>query len=170
MRCAGAGGVHHYFHKECLGTWVSTCRANRASPTCPVCRGAVQVNVRRLSAYLSGSGSGGVVGDAEAPKAEERGMLEHMLARAKATAGKEAGEDEEWADPFTMSDVAHVGLVGLAATAGFGAAYSGSLIDDLILFEMAPDDTSIQVAGAVGYAAGMTVRVGQAIAEAMAST
>lgn len=30
---------HHYFHTECLHTWLTTFHDNRASPnTCPLCR------------------------------------------------------------------------------------------------------------------------------------
>merc|ERR1711937_903695 len=80
MRCAGAAGVNHYFHRQCLGTWIQRCHESGATPTCPVCRGTVYVNVERLSAFL------------DSPQAallppEELGSLQMILARARATLG-----------------------------------------------------------------------------------
>jgi hypothetical protein len=39
MRCAGEGGIEHYFHAECLAEWSRTQKWQLSHPTCPVCRG-----------------------------------------------------------------------------------------------------------------------------------
>ena len=39
MRCAGEGGIEHYFHARCLSKWTKTQRAQSDHPTCPICRG-----------------------------------------------------------------------------------------------------------------------------------
>mmetsp|Transcript_39026 Transcript_39026/g.84298 ORF Transcript_39026/g.84298 Transcript_39026/m.84298 type:complete len:445 (+) Transcript_39026:233-1567(+) len=51
-RCAGTGGVCHHFHAECLGLWVSSRRAENDTPTCPVCRGDLEINGRRLHWHI----------------------------------------------------------------------------------------------------------------------
>ncbi len=48
MKCTGAGGVAHAFHKECLQQWMNSRIAERAEPTCPICRGPVAINIRRM--------------------------------------------------------------------------------------------------------------------------
>lgn len=39
MRCAGEGGVEHYFHARCLSQWTRTQRTQLETPSCPICRG-----------------------------------------------------------------------------------------------------------------------------------
>jgi len=51
MRCCGTGGRNHYFHAGCLNSWVQQCKQQGLQPTCPECRGPVQVRpiaIRRL--------------------------------------------------------------------------------------------------------------------------
>mmetsp|Transcript_87570 Transcript_87570/g.246000 ORF Transcript_87570/g.246000 Transcript_87570/m.246000 type:complete len:294 (-) Transcript_87570:110-991(-) len=57
MRCAGHGGKQHYFHARCLTTWVRQCRSSGNGPTCPECRGPVQVRQQRLEEFLRSQGS-----------------------------------------------------------------------------------------------------------------
>jgi len=57
MRCAGHGGKKHYFHAHCLTAWVRQCRSAGTGPTCPECRGPVQVRPRRLEEFLQDNGS-----------------------------------------------------------------------------------------------------------------
>ena len=57
MRCKNRPRCH-YFHADCLRHWISSARANRQVPSCPVCRGEVEFNARNLEAYLSAAASG----------------------------------------------------------------------------------------------------------------
>lgn len=43
MRCAGDGGLPHYFHAGCLREWARASGGDLAAVRCPVCRGAIQV-------------------------------------------------------------------------------------------------------------------------------
>lgn len=152
MRCMGQGGSHHYFHRECLGHWIRTCNnSGQTAPTCPICRGKVQVNVNTLSAFLESQ-------DGKDLPTEERSYLQQLLARARVTLG--GSSEEEWVDPFTMEDAMYFGVHGLAATAGFAAAFSDGCTDDLMLM-MAGDlaSPSMQVVGGIGYIAGITTRI-----------
>lgn len=56
MRCNGAAGRRHYFHVQCLTQWIQQCRRDGHAPTCPTCRGALQVQQKRLHDFLSGKG------------------------------------------------------------------------------------------------------------------
>eukprot|EP00747_Dinoflagellata_sp_TGD_P091307 gnl/TRDRNA2_/TRDRNA2_165009_c0_seq5.p1 gnl/TRDRNA2_/TRDRNA2_165009_c0~~gnl/TRDRNA2_/TRDRNA2_165009_c0_seq5.p1 ORF type:complete len:309 (-),score=36.21 gnl/TRDRNA2_/TRDRNA2_165009_c0_seq5:50-976(-) len=150
MRCAGTSGVHHYFHKECLGTWIGSCRTMLQSPTCPVCRGNVQVNIHTLAAFL------------ESPQAacleqQERGALEIFLARSRATicGSMLAEEDAVWADPFTVEEMSYVGMIGLATSAGFWAGFAEGGLDDLILITFQPGGCARLAFGA-GFMSGIT--------------
>lgn len=162
MRCAGGGAGNgagrHYFHKECLGNWIRICHRNLSTPTCPVCRSAVHVNIQQLAAYLDDE-------QTTAMPEEERGLLEQLLARARATIGTSCEEETVWAEPFAWEEASQVGLFGLAATIGFAAAYSESSVDDLILLALPPQDQSLRVAEGVGYVAGMTTRAVQTVVE-----
>ncbi|CAK0848149.1 unnamed protein product [Prorocentrum cordatum] len=52
MRCAGRGGACHYGHAACLARWVEQCRSQGQQPSCPTCRGALQMNRRNLRDFL----------------------------------------------------------------------------------------------------------------------
>jgi len=52
MRCDGSGGRPHYFHAECLGSWIESCQRQGNTATCPCCRGGVQVHTQRLEQFL----------------------------------------------------------------------------------------------------------------------
>jgi hypothetical protein len=49
MRCAGDGGMEHYFHARCLSTWTKTQQSQLEHPTCPICRGYVAAELRSIS-------------------------------------------------------------------------------------------------------------------------
>jgi len=159
MRCAGAAGVNHCFHKQCLGTWVNSCLERRTTPTCPVCRGSVLVNVGKLSSFLDSP-------EAAHLPADEIGALQHLLARARATLGT-ASHEEAWAQPFNTDDAITVGIVGAAVTAGFVAAYADGAVavGAEIGILAAPPTPATQIAAATGYVAGLTVRVVQGIVQ-----
>lgn len=49
MRCSGVGGKRHYYHAECLATWIRQCEKTRdRQSTCPECRGPLQLQPRRF--------------------------------------------------------------------------------------------------------------------------
>lgn len=54
MRCAGHGGSHHYCHAACLAQWVQRCRTDDVQPSCPTCRGPLQLHRRNLRDFLQG--------------------------------------------------------------------------------------------------------------------
>lgn len=66
MRCAGQGGKKHYFHAQCLTSWVRQCQTAGNGVTCPECRGPVQVQARRLEDFLRRKGGQLHVEDREA--------------------------------------------------------------------------------------------------------
>ncbi|CAK0804160.1 unnamed protein product [Prorocentrum cordatum] len=153
MRCAGAAGRHHYFHKGCLGGWIGACTARGAAPTCPVCRGPVQVHISGLSALLEGP-------QADALGAEEKSALRVLLDRARATLnGGGCADSDEWVEPFHPEELAAAGAVTAAAAAGFYAGYSdgpGTGAIDVAL--LVAQDPYVQVAGGVGYVTGLVAR------------
>merc|ERR1719410_3357054 len=117
MRCAGDAGVHHYFHKDCLGRWIQSCRANCSGATCPVCRGRVQVNISSLAAFLESP-------QADALPEADRGFLQQLFDRARATVGMSCGNDDVWADPFTTEEMSNFAMLGLVSAAGFWSGFS----------------------------------------------
>merc|ERR1712157_360969 len=52
MRCAGHGGMQHYFHASCLQHWIRSSRTLVHDATCPMCRGSLQFNGQRLNEFL----------------------------------------------------------------------------------------------------------------------
>jgi len=57
MRCSGQHGKRHYYHAHCLSQWIQQCRRDNQAPTCPECRGELQVRARRLQEFLAENGS-----------------------------------------------------------------------------------------------------------------
>ncbi|CAE7393888.1 unnamed protein product [Symbiodinium sp. CCMP2456] len=102
MRCAGQGGVHHYFHAHCLQSWVSSCRLGREA-TCPVCRGQLQMNGQRLQAFLNGEASASLSED-------DRTYLQNI---ADGLRGK-----NRWQEMNKLEKAAYAG--GILAAAGWG--------------------------------------------------
>lgn len=103
MRCAGHHGKRHYFHVPCLTSWVRQCRQDNQAPTCPTCRGPLQVQTARLHEFLADQ-SGNL-------SAEDRDIIGIVEASAD-TAGSDG-----WAalrqDPFLRGLALIVGALAL---------------------------------------------------------
>ena len=102
MRCAGHGGVHHYFHSHCLQSWVTASRQGRQA-TCPVCRGQLQMNGQRLQQFLNGEASASLSED-------DRTYLQNI---SDGLRGK-----NQWQQMNTLEKAAYAG--GIIAAAGWG--------------------------------------------------
>ena len=108
LRCAGAGGLPHYFHTECLLQWVKHCVAKGVDPTCPTCRGPLQVHSDRMEAYL-GRNSASLA-------AEDVRVLEEL--RNSGPSPGPSGAPSEWAPaPLKAKDLLAVLGIGAAALA-----------------------------------------------------
>eukprot|EP00931_Biecheleriopsis_adriatica_P003581 TRINITY_DN105381_c0_g1_i1.p1 TRINITY_DN105381_c0_g1~~TRINITY_DN105381_c0_g1_i1.p1 ORF type:complete len:1062 (-),score=195.90 TRINITY_DN105381_c0_g1_i1:13-3198(-) len=58
MHCLGSGGMRHRFHGRCLTRWVESCRNRATLPSCPNCRGPVEIHTARLASQIGAAGSG----------------------------------------------------------------------------------------------------------------
>lgn len=114
MRCAGHGGRRHYFHAHCLSAWVQECQRTGNGPTCPECRGPVQVRPRRLEEFLSEKGG--------KLDAEQREAFVSFREAAVSADGWSELRSDLWKNAGTIALVgaAVVGL-GLAVAAGASA-------------------------------------------------
>lgn len=118
MRCAGIGGKRHYFHATCLSQWIRQCRANSVEPTCPECRGPLQVRRGRLRDLLEGP-------TGHKLRTEDAEVLRDMRASAA-----EGADVDGWSDlPVGAllrgtAMVAGAAIAGLAIAAAIGA-FSG---------------------------------------------
>lgn len=121
MRCNGHGGKKHYFHAQCLTAWVRECRRAGNAPTCPECRGPVQVRPRRLEEFLRQKGQKLDREDQEA------------LRQIREAAGGEVDCDG-WSDVraqlLTAGAIVGVGVVAAIAVAGLVKALSGPSSSD----------------------------------------
>lgn len=148
MRCRGDAGRCHYFHEDCLRTWIQTCNGR---PTCPVCRGHVQVNAQRLREFLARS-------DVEA---EERSFLTRLLDAMPATEG--------WSDAFTTENAVYAASVGAGAAYGFWQGYADnaqprSWHDHVLRQELRQQlPPHVRTAELVGYLAGLGARVAKSV-------
>eukprot|EP00930_Biecheleria_cincta_P030162 TRINITY_DN20915_c0_g1_i1.p1 TRINITY_DN20915_c0_g1~~TRINITY_DN20915_c0_g1_i1.p1 ORF type:complete len:350 (+),score=61.06 TRINITY_DN20915_c0_g1_i1:224-1273(+) len=57
MHCDGSAGLRHRFHGHCLTRWVESCRSRATRPTCPNCRGPVEIHSERLASQIGASGA-----------------------------------------------------------------------------------------------------------------
>lgn len=110
MRCAGTGGMPHYFHAHCLTAWVRQCRTASQNPTCPECRGPVQVRPRRLEEFLQRKGGSLDAEDRQAFQTFREGATDNE-------------SDNGWSnvrdDLFTAASVVAAGaLIGVAIAGG----------------------------------------------------
>lgn len=149
MRCTGQGGVRHLFHAHCLKEWALSCRRRGVPPSCPVCRGGVQVHSRRLEQFLTSP-------EAETLDHESRGMLHNLLQGVR----ERLDVGSEWSQPLTSEQL--LSRVGLIASAGIGflAGYRGSVImhnvsQDLMYLN---GNQTARVVNAVGFVAGVITR------------
>jgi len=148
MRCSGDGGVHHYFHARCLQTWIRSCRSG-SSPSCPICRGSVQFNGRRLAEFLESPGADNL-------DSEERSFLESIADGLQ--------HKNKWSDMSNVERGAY--SVGLAAAAGWGfmlgynsgeVGWAGHHANEAIVTRNLPREH--QIAEGVGWVAGILARI-----------
>lgn len=148
MRCAGEAGVHHYFHAHCLQRWIQSSRVGAVSgATCPMCRGRIQFNGRRLQEFLDNENSAGLGED-------ERSLLQAISDGLKGR--------NDWADMTGVERAAHIGGVAAAAGLGFMIGYTGSHHAEratMELMHVAHVPMQHQVAQGVGWVAGLLVRI-----------
>eukprot|EP00667_Euglena_gracilis_P020594 EG_transcript_22321 len=121
MRCFGDGhDKRHYFHASCLAQWIRKCSAASARPTCPMCRGPIQVNSRRLGEFLSQKG-----GDLDEQDNEVlRNLCRPPNQRRPTPAASSSSRlgtryADEWEEPEW--EVALATLAAAGALIGFGA-------------------------------------------------
>lgn len=101
MRCEGSGG-HHYGHAACLAQWVEACQSRNQEPTCPECRGPLQLRRRQIQEFLD-----------EPPgctSQETRQVMRNVLERVP------ADETDEWQG------------IDWREVAGFAALVAGGMV------------------------------------------
>eukprot|EP00927_Polykrikos_kofoidii_P068069 TRINITY_DN63462_c0_g1_i1.p1 TRINITY_DN63462_c0_g1~~TRINITY_DN63462_c0_g1_i1.p1 ORF type:complete len:1049 (+),score=115.86 TRINITY_DN63462_c0_g1_i1:74-3148(+) len=52
MHCLGSFGQQHHFHGRCLAAWVQECQRGSRIPSCPNCRGPVEIHTERLASQV----------------------------------------------------------------------------------------------------------------------
>jgi hypothetical protein len=168
MRCTGeAGGRCHYFHAHCLDEWVQTQRGRAAEPSCPICRGAVEIHAQRLEEFLARaargghehSGGGGAGESKISGTGGGRKDLENLLVRIRSLPGSIA---DGWNNlsqlDITSEQLVEGATVVAGAGLGFYAGSSGAGITtgswglDRLMWENS--STSTKVATVVGYVVG----------------
>ncbi|CAK0848148.1 unnamed protein product [Prorocentrum cordatum] len=92
MRCAGRGGACHYGHAACLARWVEQCRSQGQQPSCPTCRGALQMNRRNLRDFLRQAPS---PGSAPSGRRGHRGHLRRGRGEGRRRGGVAAAGSRE---------------------------------------------------------------------------
>jgi len=122
MRCSGQHGKRHYYHAQCLSQWIQQCRRENLPPTCPECRGELQVRAQRLGDFL----------------ADKAGKLNHddvEALRAVHNAAMAESDGDGWSGIQTdtvlkgIAVSAGVAVAGLAIAAAIGA-FSQNKRDD----------------------------------------
>lgn len=108
MRCAGSAGRAHYFHAGCLSEWAARCRSQGTAPSCPECRGAVQVRRQKLQAFLD---------EVEQAGGDTQPGLHELAQAAQAQDTVGGGDDDGWEDVKQGLWTA-AGLVGMAVAVG----------------------------------------------------
>jgi len=132
MRCTGGPSrLHHYFHAECLAQWIRNVRAKGDCPSCPMCRGPLQVNSRRLGDFLDQKGSALGADDSEVLQSlynnthQRRGPAAPASSSSSGRRAFSHSQSElEWEEPNWETALASVAAAG--AIIGFGALlYAG---------------------------------------------
>jgi len=103
MRCTGEHGRRHYYHAKCLSRWIQHCQESDQPPTCPQCKGGLQVQTRKLRDFLAG-------GEASSLSAEERRAL-----RAMHDAANRSQVDDEGFSCVSKDEVLIGVAIGLTA-------------------------------------------------------
>jgi len=120
MRCTGQGGSYHYGHAKCLAEWVQRCRTNSTTPTCPTCRGPLQMNRRRLQDFMQQRDSASAATPSRGRRrmsAEDSELLGSMLRQQ----GGRGGNDDEWETIKVEDILMGVAVVGAAVAVGLAA-------------------------------------------------
>lgn len=115
MRCSGQHGKRHYYHAMCLNAWIQQCRRENNPPTCPECRGPLQVQQRRLREFL----------DDHSGKLEREDM---EALRAMHDAAEPSADREGWSG-VKAEKIIKGALIGAGVVAGLaivGAAAFGA--------------------------------------------
>lgn len=125
MRCAGGAGRAHFFHACCLSEWASRCRSQGTAPSCPECRGPVQVRRQKLQEFLR---------EVEVAGGDPQPGL-HELAQATQSHNTSGGggsgvddADDDWSDVKEGLWTA-MGVVGMAVAVGGAIAAIGMGIE-----------------------------------------
>lgn len=168
MRCTGqAGGRCHYFHAHCLQQWVRTQRGRAAAPSCPICRGEVEIHAQRLEQFLAGGGSSSSGGGGESKHSggnDGTKDLEDLLAKIRSLPGSIV---DGW-NNLTQLEITSEQLVeGASVVAGAGVGFyagssghiglsTGSWGLDRLIWENS--STSTRMATVLGYVVGTGYR------------
>uniref|UniRef100_A0A7S1WRR9 UBA domain-containing protein n=1 Tax=Alexandrium catenella TaxID=2925 RepID=A0A7S1WRR9_ALECA len=124
MRCAGGAGSHHYGHAACLAQWVQQCRRDGVAPSCPTCRGPLQLHRRNLREFLqqghrgAGSSDGPSRGRCRASQ-EDSELLHSMLDQNGRT---EDGDEDPWSDINFEQVAGCILAAGAVVAIGFAAS------------------------------------------------
>jgi hypothetical protein len=143
MRCAGEGGVHHYFHATCLQQWIRNCR-NRHQATCPVCRGHLQFNGQRLQEYLQSGAS-------QTLNEDERTFFQAI---ADGLQGKNS-----WSQMTTLEKSAYASGILAAAGWGFMLGYTEPHHHATNVLAVQHSQHEHQLAQGLGWLVGLIVRI-----------
>lgn len=143
MRCCGEGGVHHYFHASCLQQWIGSCRTG-VGATCPMCRGRIQVNGRRLVEFLQGDASAEL-------NEEDRSFLQSI---ADGLQGKNS-----WSDMSALERTAYAGGIMAAVALGFTLGFTGRQhhVSNALIVSRLPREH--QVCQSIGRVAGILAQI-----------
>ena len=125
MRCAGGAGRAHFFHACCLSEWASQCRSQGTAPSCPECRGPVQVRRQKLQEFLREVEAAG--GDAQPGLHELAQATQSHNTSGGGRSGVDAADDD-WSDVKEGLWTA-VGVVGVAVAVGGAIAAIGMGIE-----------------------------------------
>lgn len=146
MRCAGDGGLHHYYHSECMLKWVDQCRAGLSGANCPICRGQIQFHAQRIEQFLVSEQSADLA-------AEDRTFLAQCVDRLKATGGI------AWGNVFTLENTKYIGGMAAAGGWGFMLGYSQEQLGLQQTIMLNGLSRQHRIAQGVGWMIGLIVRV-----------
>jgi len=146
MRCSGEAGVRHYFHSQCMTQWVERARHGEGA-TCPLCRGHVEFNAKRLEEFLDSGKSADLTAD-------DRSFLQ-------ACAANIAAAGAVWGDAMSVENAKKAGGIVAATGWGFFLAYSETAqssptLQNTLLMEGL--EREHHIAQGIGYALGMGLK------------
>lgn len=112
MRCDGKGGARHYGHAKCLEEWATKCRANGNTPSCPICRGSLQMHRRRLGRFVD---------DSTVAVSHPRPQVIPELLRQSAPSHR--ADEDTWED-ISWGEIGTAVAIGAVAALGAGMLIS----------------------------------------------